>query len=400
MDQRVVDFPDRLVDKGGGVVNDAVVQAIDEALLQLLHFVADALRGLDGIGAGKLEDVQGDGGFAVEGAGLIVLLGAELDPSHIAEADDADGLRHGAGRDRLRRGAAAGLDDDVGELFRIGEPAEGVDGELELLALGRRLLTDLAGSHLKVLLADGADDVGRAETQRCEPVGIEPGAQAVVALAEVGDVGDTRQPAQLVANINRGVIAQEGAVVAAVGGNQVHDHQRIGRHFLDRDAFVLHQGRNHRQRQGNAVLHQHLGHVGVHAQVERDQQAVGAVVGRLRRHVHHALDAADLLLDRRRHYVAHRHRVGPGIKGGHQHRGRADLGVLGYRERDDRHAARQHKHDREHGGKDRAIDKKVGNHLLPILRCRAGTTIAARMPAAAPTAMAGCVGAAPRRPRK
>ncbi len=49
------------------------------------------------------------------------------------------------------------------------------------------------------------------EPQGGQLVGIEPGPQAVVALAEVGDVGHARQPAQLVADVDRGVVAQEVA---------------------------------------------------------------------------------------------------------------------------------------------------------------------------------------------
>ena len=70
----------------------------------------------------------------------------------------------------LRQGAAlAGLDDDVGELLGIDQPAQGVDGQLELLALGNRLLADLAGGDLQVLLGDGGHDVQRAEV-RARPV--------------------------------------------------------------------------------------------------------------------------------------------------------------------------------------------------------------------------------------
>ena len=56
--------------------------------------------------------------------------------------------------------AGAGLDDDVAELLRVGQPAQGVDGELELLALGDGLLADLAGGDLQVLLGDGRHHVG------------------------------------------------------------------------------------------------------------------------------------------------------------------------------------------------------------------------------------------------
>ena len=144
---------------------------------------------------------------------------------------------------RRRSGDWPGLDDDVGELLRVDEPAQGVDRQLELLALGHRLLADLPGGHLDVLLGDGRDHVHGAEVQRRHLVGVEPDPQAVVALAEVGDAGDAGEPAQLVLDVDRRVVAQEQVVVAAVGRDQVHDHQRVGRHLLDVDAFVLHQRR-------------------------------------------------------------------------------------------------------------------------------------------------------------
>ena len=75
--------------------------------------------------------------------------------------------------------------------------------------VGDGLLADLAGGDLQVLLGDGRHDVGGRQPQGGQLVGIEPGPQAVIALAEVGDVGDAGQPAQFVADVDRGVIAQE-----------------------------------------------------------------------------------------------------------------------------------------------------------------------------------------------
>ena len=69
----------------------------------------------------------------------------------------------------------AGLDDDVGELLRVGEPALGVDGQLELLPLRHRLLADLPGGHLDVLLGDGGDHVHGAQAERGQLVRVEPG---------------------------------------------------------------------------------------------------------------------------------------------------------------------------------------------------------------------------------
>ena len=202
-------------------------------------------------------------------------------------------------------------------------------------------------------------------------VRVEPGPQAVIALAEVGDAGHAVQAAQLVLDVERRVIAEPDVVVTVVRRDQVDDHQRAGRHLLDVDALVLDQGRDDRQRQRDAVLHQHLGHVRVGALLERDRQAVGAVVGAARRHVQHVLDAADLLLDRRRHGVAHGLGVGAGVDGRHLHRGRRHVGVLRHRQREHGHAARQHEDHGNDGGEDRTIDEEACNHDFgpPVIRC-------------------------------
>ena len=143
--------------------------------------------------------------------------------------------------------------------------------------------------------------------------------------------------------------------------------------FLTRDAFVLHQRRDDRQGQRDAVLHQHLGHVRIHAQLEGDGQVVGAVVGALRRHVHHALDAADLLLDRRGHGVAHGLGVGSGIDGRHLHGGRRHFGILRDRQREHGHAARQHDDHGDDRGEDRADRRRsVTNHRTVALSVALG----------------------------
>ena len=253
---------------------------------------------------------------------------------------------------------------------------------MELLALRNGLLADLAGGDLHVLLGDGGHHVERAEVQRGQLIGVEPGAETVVSLPQIGNVGHAWQPPQFVADVDRGIVAKKNVVVAVVRRNQVHDHQGIRRDLFDRDALVLNQRRDDRQGQRHSVLHQHLSHVRVHAQLEGDQQAVGAVVGRLRRHVHHAFDAADLLFDRRGHRIAHGLGVGPGIDRRHQDRRqrhhdrrrqrhdhrchrrhhdrrRGHFGILRDGQSEHGHPARQHEHDRQHGGEDRTIYEEV-----------------------------------------
>jgi hypothetical protein len=79
----------------------------------------------------------------------------------------------------------------------------------------------------------------------------------------------------------------------------VDDHGQVGRLLARGDAQPLHVFRQLRQGDGHAVLHQHLRGVEVGAELEGDRQHHLAVVGALRRHVEHVLDAVDLLLDRR-----------------------------------------------------------------------------------------------------
>ena len=232
-----------------------------------------------------------------------------------------------AGRRRLHQGVALGrLEDDVGELLGVVSRPRVLMVSWNCWPLGTGCWPICPAATCTFCWAMAVTTSMAAEVERRQLVGVEPGPQAVVALAEVGDVGHAGQPAQFVLDVDRGVVAQEEAVVAVVRRDQVHDHQRVGRHLLDVDALVLHQWRDDRQGQRDAVLHQHLGHVRVHAQLEGHGQGVGAVVGGLRRHVHHALDAADLLLDGGGHRVAHGLGVGPGIERRHQHRGRRHLG--------------------------------------------------------------------------
>ena len=191
--------------------------------------------------------------------------------------------------------------------------------------VGHRRLADLAGGHLDVLLRDRVDHVGGGQVAERHLLRVEPDPHAVVALAEVGDVAHAVQPRQLVAELDRRVVAQVEVVAAVVGREQVDDHQDAGRLLLHRHAAALDQVGQDRLGQRLAVLHQHLGHVQVDAELEGDGQRVGAVVGALRRHVHHVLDAVDLLLDRGGHGVGDHLGVGAGIVGRDLDRRRRDL---------------------------------------------------------------------------
>ncbi len=163
--------------------------------------------------------------------------------------------------------------------------------------------------------------------------------------------------------LNRGVIAQVEVALAAVGREEVDDHQHVGRLLFHLHAVAVHQVGQDRLGHGDAVLHEHLGHVQIDAQLEGDRQRVAAVVAALAGHVQHPLDAVDLLLDGGGHGVRHGLRIGAGIGGGYLHRRRRDLRILGHGQRPDGDAAGQGDDDGQHGGEDRPMDEKSRKHV-------------------------------------
>ena len=100
--------------------------------------------------------------------------------------------------------------------------------QLQLLAGGHRLLADLAGGDLDVLLLNDRDDVVRRHIERRHLLRVEPDAHAVIALAEIGDVAHAGQAEQLVLDLRGGVVGQVEVVVGAARGEQV-DRQQNGR---------------------------------------------------------------------------------------------------------------------------------------------------------------------------
>ena len=135
--------------------------------------------------------------------------------------------------------------------------------------------------------------------ERLQPVGIEPDAHRIVAAAEHRDRADALDAAQHVDDVDAGVVGDEQRVARLVGRIQVHDHHQVGRGLGDRHADVAHVGGQPRLRDRHAVLHLHLRRIEIGAEIERHRDREAAVDRRVRRDVEHALDAVDLLLERR-----------------------------------------------------------------------------------------------------
>src|SRR5207237_493589 len=133
---------------------------------------------------------------------------------------------------------------------------------------------------------------------------------------------------------------------AAVARVEADGQEDVGRALAGGDARFLDDLRQSRQRQVYSVLHQHLRHVQIDAVLEGDGQVVRAVVGTLAGHVHHALDAVDLLLDGGGDGLGDDLGAGAGVDAIDLDDGRADRRVQRQRQVDEGDAAGEGDEDR------------------------------------------------------
>src|SRR5437879_2290087 len=139
----------------------------------------------------------------------------------------------------------------------------------------------------------------------------------------------------------------------------MHDHGDVGRLFFRRYTDALHIGRENGDRDGDAVLDQHLRGIEIGAELKGDAERHVAVARALRRHVEHVLNAIDLLLDRRRNRFRYHLRVGAGIGGRDLDRWWRNVRILRNRKRRKRDHADERDDDADDAGKDRPVDKEV-----------------------------------------
>ena len=124
---------------------------------------------------------------------------------------------NGSSRRLRRRRGGIYFDNDIGEFLRIGQPAKRIDRQLKYLPRGRRLLADLSGRGVEILVPHGRGHIQGRHVPRGQFLRIEPNANAIIALPLIGNIGNTRHAEQFIANIDRGVIAQVDFVITIVG---------------------------------------------------------------------------------------------------------------------------------------------------------------------------------------
>ena len=172
----------------------------------------------------------------------------------------------------------------------------------------------------------------------------------------IADPVDTRDD---ILDVDARVVGNVLLIQAPVRRDQMDDQHQVGRALAHGHADALHLLRQPRQRDGDAILNEHLCLVDVRSRPEHDVDRNRAVAGRLRHHVDHVVDAVDLLLDRRRHGLRDHlsRRAGKGRV--HDDRGRRNVRIFGDGQRAKGNRADESQEDRNDAGKDRPIDEEV-----------------------------------------
>ena len=334
---------DDFLDAGGdgerGVERLGVLHAGRKALGQLGHELLRLAGRVERVAARRLVEGDDGGRLALEAALDIVILRAEFDARHVFEAEDG--------------AVCIGPHHDLAEFLDRGEITLADHGVGEFLTGRDRFGPDFANGIDAVLLLDRVDDFLRGDVELGQLVGCDPNAHGILAGTEDGDVGDAGETRQFVVQVDVRVVGEEEGIESVVGGIEREEKERCRRALLhggaefDDGCWQLRIGLRLPHLREDLVV----GRVGVDA--EEDVEGHAAVVGIDRIHVFHALDAVDLLLDRRSYRLLDGQRVRADIGRIHLDLRRDDVRVLrdgqarhGDKADDDRDDGNDHRHDR------------------------------------------------------
>jgi len=189
-----------------------------------------------------LENRDADRRIAIERAAAAVIGGAQLHAGDVAQISHSSDV--------------ASLDDDRFELLLVHEPAQGAHRILELARIRRqRGPADNSGGDLHILLLHRFDDVAGGDLARGQLVREEPKPHGIIARAENQDVAHARQTRQLIANLQRHVVAHVQRVQRLLRRINLNHQRDVRRRFLRDDSLPLHLRRQDRLGDRDAVLH-------------------------------------------------------------------------------------------------------------------------------------------------
>ena len=219
--------------------------------------------------------------------------------------------------------------------------------------------------HFNILFADGICNVGGCQSADRQFVRIQPDSHAVIPLPKHSHLTHPRHAAELILQMQSGIIAEIQLVVATIRTVNADLQQNVGGPFASNDSGASHNFRQSRQGQTNAILNQNLRQIQIDSGLEGNSECVRAVVGAGRIHVQHVFHAVHFLFDRSGDGFCDSLSTGAGIVALHFHRGRSNLGVLCQGQTRQRDAADHRYHDGNHGCKNGTINKEMGTQNRP-----------------------------------
>ena len=146
----------------------------------------------------------------------------------------------------------------------------------------------------------------------------------------------------------------------------MHNHHQVGRSLGDGDADVAYVCGQARQRCLHAILNLHLRDIEVGTEVERNGDRKASVTRGIRRDIEHALDAVDLLFERRNDRRSHHLGAGAGILPGDVDHRRRDLGILRNRQAAERDRTEYDENNRDDGRENRTVNEEVRDSHLTV----------------------------------
>src|SRR4029450_12549979 len=201
-------------DKPGGVVGNLVFDAGGKVGLGVLEERANPVGGVDRVGARRQKHNNDARGFLVNPAEVSVVLRTQLHTPEIVHAQE--------------RSVRLGSDHDPVELLRLEQSAGGVYRVLEVRSRGNGRLADRACSVLAVLRLDRNGEVGGGNTELRHLVRIDPDAHSIVFGRDQACLAHAGNTADLVHQVNGGVVIQKQRIIPAVGGYERDSHQESG----------------------------------------------------------------------------------------------------------------------------------------------------------------------------
>src|SRR6266498_3557493 len=204
------DCHDGFARKQRRVVNHAIVNAGREVFLEFRQLRPHRVGSLDGVRPRQLPNYKRCGGLAAELRSHRVVARGKFSSRHVADA-----------RDLTLRPL---FDDDFAELLFVEQTSLSADRELKILAGGYGRLTNRAGRHLKILFADGADDIAGRHVARGEFFRVEPDAHRIIAGPEHGYISDTLDAGELILHLEEGVVTEVEFVARTIRRDQMRYH--------------------------------------------------------------------------------------------------------------------------------------------------------------------------------